>query len=374
MQDRGGRSAQGRVDRYEPRVATQTRVDEYGRPLRVRDDYRPVRSPTPPRNHRSHDEYGSRGREFYNGRDRRRSRSRSPPYGQREMNRYRERSMSPRSREADEDANLQIPRREPRDVPDVQIILMDQLDRNFISWVENEMRGRGVKVEVMFLSPRFPIEAVIRRQILEGVHAVSKLDMRSQNASKIPLQVFDRQAGANNVRFDEYQDLDPKIAGELVVRAKNTQPKAPNHQMPYSQAPQYTNEQSYQQPTAAPAVPNIANFAGQLNNAALQQLLGSFNIPQQHNAPAAAANSAINLAGILGGLNGQQKLQPYQQPSADPYASLASNPALASLASNPALASLLGNTAAPQPAQPQPQQQSAQQVQNIMAQLARFRQ
>lgn len=89
---------------------------------------------------------------------------------------------------------------------------MQELDRGFVSWVEGEFRARGVKVETMFLSPRLPLDAVIRRQILEGVHAVSQLDMRSQNSSKIPLQVFDRQGGANNVRFDEYRDLDPRIA------------------------------------------------------------------------------------------------------------------------------------------------------------------
>ncbi|KUJ14663.1 uncharacterized protein LY89DRAFT_735741 [Mollisia scopiformis] len=368
-QDRNGRSGQGRVDRYEPRAAPQTRVDEYGRPLRVRDDYRPARSPTPPRgSYRGREDYGGRGRDSYNGRDRRRSRSRSPPYGQREMGRYRERSKSPRSRELDEDASLQIPRRDPRDVPDVQIILVDQLDRNFISWVESEMRGRGIKVEVMFLSPRFPLQAVIRRQILEGVHAVSRLDMRSQSTSKIPLQVFDRQGGANNVRFDEYQDLDPKIAAELVLRAKTTQSHAPAQNVPYAPPPQYGTGQPYEQSVATSAVPNPPNFLSQIDNATLQQLLTTLNMPQQ-NAPAAAANSAIDLAGILGGLSGQPKpvQQSYQQASTDPYANIAANPALASFLAN-------GGAAPPPQSQSQPpEQQSAQQVQNIMAQLARFR-
>ena len=75
-------------------------------------------------------------------------------------------SPSPRTRQENEDAELQIPRRESRDVPDVQIILMGQLDRGFVSWVEGELRGRGLKSEVMFLSPRLSLEAVIRRQIL----------------------------------------------------------------------------------------------------------------------------------------------------------------------------------------------------------------
>jgi nuclear polyadenylated RNA-binding protein 3 len=370
MPDRGGR--QGRnsgVDRYDGRSAPNVRVDEYGRPLRSRDDYRPVRSPTPPRaNFRGRDDYGPRGRDSY-GRDRRHSRSRSP-YGHRDNGRYRERSLSPRMREANEDTDLQIPRRDARDVPDVQIILMEQLDRAFVSWVEGEMRARGVKTEAMFLSPRLPLQAVIRRQILEGVHAVSQLDMRSQSSSKIPLQVFDRQAGANNVRFDEYRDLDPKIAAELVLRSKQTAPQITAQ--PYVQPQFAPPNQSYQPPVPAqapaPAATNLANLVGQLDNATLQKLLGTLNTPQQQNAPAAASNSAIDLAGLLGGLK-QAPPAPQQPPqqSYQPQVNLYGNPA-----ANP-LASLLGNSAPQQPQQGQPEQ-SAQQVQNIMAQLARFRQ
>ncbi|KAF4631319.1 hypothetical protein G7Y89_g6819 [Cudoniella acicularis] len=367
--DRGGRHGQhgGRMpagDRYDGR--SSVRQDEYGRPLRIRDDYRPVRSPTPPgASFRGRDEYMPRGRDQYDGRDRRRSRSRSP-YGNRDNMRYRERSPSPRARQTTEDEDLQIPRRLPHDVPDVQIILMDQLDRGFVAWVEGEFRGRNIKTEVMFLSPRLPLQAVIHRQILEGVHAVSQLTMRSQNSSKIPLQVFDRQGGANNVRFDEYQDLEPKIAAELVLRAKQSppQPQAPQ----YSQ-PQFPAGQSYQPPAPAPApapvAANIANLVGQLDNAALQKLLGSLNAPQHHNAPAVSANSSLDLAGLLGGFNPPPQHNGYAlQPAADPYANLAANPALASL---------LGGGALPPQAQAQPQQ-NAQQVQNIMAQLAKFRQ
>lgn len=242
---------------------------------------------------------------------------------------------------------------------------MEQLDRDFVSWVEGEMRGRGIKVEVMFLNPRLPLQAVIRRQILEGVHAVSKLDMRSQQSAKIPLQVFDRQGGANNVRFDEYQDLDPKIAAELVLRAKQTQAPPPVQTPQYAQ-PQFAAGQTYQPPAPAPPAANLASFVGQLDNATLQKLLGSYQLPQQQqNAPAVAANQAIDLAGLLGGLKAQPPQQSYQQPHStpDPYAHLANNPALASL---------LQNAVPPQPPSTQPQQ-SDQQVQNIMASLARFR-
>jgi nuclear polyadenylated RNA-binding protein 3 len=346
-------------DRYESRSSAPVR-DEYGRIVRGRDDYRPGRSPSPVRGtFRGRDEYGPTrgGRDSYDGRDRRRSRSRSP-YGQRDT-RYRERPSSAGRREEDDDAELQIPRREARNIPDVQIILMDQLDRGFVAWVEGELAARGLKIEVMFLSPRLPLEVIIRRQILEGVLAVSQLDMRSQNSSKIPLQVFDRQAGADNVRFDEYQDLEPKIAAELVLRAKMA--SVPQGHPTYD--PGFSTGQAHHHPPPTqPAVANLANLVGQLDNATLQKLLGSISAPQQQNAPVATANSGIDLAGLLGGLKPQPAQPAYAPTTApDPYNNLATNPSLSSL---------LGS-APSQQAQPQ---QSAQQVQNIMAQLARFRQ
>lgn len=376
--DRSSRQAQGRApDRYDARPAY--RKDEYGRPLR--DDYRPPptgRPASPLQDHiRNYDyTYNRPSRDSYDGRARRRSRSRSPSYGQRDQ--YRQRSPSPRAHQLNEDAELQMPRRAPYDVPDVQIILMDQLDHQFVVWVENELRGRGIKSETIFLSPRLSLEAVIRRQILEGVHAVSQLDMRAQNSSKIPLQVFDRQAGNNNVRFNEYQDLEPKIAAELVLRAKQTQAPTPTYAQPpipsyappqptYTQPqvpayappqPQYPPPQQYQQPPAIPAAPDLANLVGQLDNATLQKLLGSMSAPQQlQNVPAAAANSSIDLAGLLSGLKPQGQPQQAYQPQppalvpADSYAGY--------------------QNGAPQQQVPP---QSAQQVQNIMAQLAKFRQ
>jgi nuclear polyadenylated RNA-binding protein 3 len=272
--------------------------------------------------------------------------------------------MSPKPRSIDEDTDLQIPRRDPREVPDAQIILMDELDRGFVAWVEGEMRARGIRTEVMLLSPRISLPAVIRRQIVEGVLAVAQLTRRSQDASKIPLQVFDRTGGANNVRFDEYQDLEPKIAAELVLRAKQTQ--APPAPAPYAQ-PQLAPQQTYQPPTTTAAAPNLANLVGQLDNATLQKLLGTLNSVAPAPQVTHPANPPLDLAGILGGL-AQQQQQPQQRSA---YQSQAQPPSsYASLPNNESLASLLSGM----PPQAQPQGQSAQQVQNIMAQLAKFRQ
>lgn len=71
---------------------------------------------------------------------------------------------------------------------------------NFIFFVENSFRNRGLRVDVLVLGPRIPLNAAVQRQIQEGVLAVVRLSRPSQFSRKIPLQVFDRSGGADNVR------------------------------------------------------------------------------------------------------------------------------------------------------------------------------
>ena len=161
---------------------------------RRRDDYRPARSPSP-RGFRVRDNYrGGRDRSpggYRGGRERSRS-----PYGRR----YN-RSPSPRRRSIDEDEVLPIPKRHPRDVPDVQLLLFDDLDRPYVEYVEKGFRDRGLRVAVLVM-PNVPLQAIIRRQILEGVHAVVKLFRDAITTGRISIQIFDRSAGASNVRFE----------------------------------------------------------------------------------------------------------------------------------------------------------------------------
>ncbi len=383
-------------DRYD-NPPYQRQQDYRQGPPHGRDDYRRTRSPSPPRSgYRGRDDYSRGGHDYYDGRDRRRSRSRSPVYdNRRQHDRYRQRSPSPRRPPVDEDAALGIPRRAPGEVPDVQILLMEQLDRNFIQWVEAEIKKPGLKTEVMFLSPRLNEDAVIRRQILEGVTAVIKLTMRSQDASKIPLKVFDRSRGADSVRFDEYAELEPSIAAQVVIREKAKMvPVVQPQQRPYGQAPQqYGVQLPYQQPAqaqAAPApAPNMANILGQVDNATLQKLLASMAPkPQQAPAPTPApipqpaapqANSQVDLASLLGMLSKQaqpaqaapQQLH-YAQPPQQQLNGQQNGQAQYA-ASQQLSAMLQSATAAKQPQAAQ--SQGAQpDVNNILAQLQRFRQ
>ena len=163
---------------------------------RERDDYRPMRSPSP-RGARGYDNYSQRngGLDRYLGG--RRSRSRSP-YGR--VARYR--SRSPRGREVEDEGSLPIPRRNPVQVPDVQIILVEESDRTFVGYIQQSFRDRGLRCDVLQLPRGVALQAVVRRQIVEGVQAVVRILRKSQVTGKIPLQLFDRSRGLENIRYD----------------------------------------------------------------------------------------------------------------------------------------------------------------------------
>ncbi|KAH7155225.1 hypothetical protein B0J13DRAFT_582309 [Dactylonectria estremocensis] len=342
-----------------------------------RDDYRPGRNHSPRRNDYERDDSYGRDRGYHDG-GRSRGRSRSPDNHKRnDKGSYRRRSPSPYGRSRHE-GELELPRRYGADVPDVQIILQPDVNRDFVTWVEQTFKSKGLKSEVMFLHPRIPKDAVIQRQAAEGVHAVVDLDLRAQNLGRIPVQAFDRSAGISNVRFDQYVDLDPPTAAEVILRAKASGATA-NYAQPYG-APSYANPyggQSQQmggfpggqppnpyaqaQRPPIPANPtDIASLMGRMDNATLQQLLSSIQSGAQgvaaHHGPnaAVAGPSQADIQAILGSL-GNNAVAPQPVPPRGAYG-------------------------APYPVQQAPNGggvasgDAAVQVQNIMAQLARYRQ
>ncbi|KAL1394058.1 putative arginine/serine-rich splicing factor [Phyllosticta capitalensis] len=407
---RGGTGPAPRnVDRYTGTAGPggSPRRDDF---RRNRDDYRPsARSPSP----RGYRRGGrDRSRDRYDGR--RRSRSRSP-YGR--GNRYR--SPSPR-RETEDD--LPLPRRQPRDVPDVQILVLQPQDvdrynsasdsqanevawlteiRSFIAWVERGFQDMGIRCDVLLLSPRLDEGAVVRRQILEGVHAVSRITRSCAVTGKIPLQVFNRSAGSN-VTFEEYENLDIATCAQLIRRSKEqsqaaaVQPPAPSYQMSYGMPPaQYGLPPQQppvpfaapQQPAAGAPAPDVASLISNLDSDSLQKLLATIGQPgQQPTAATPSTGITPDLSRLLGGAAqpGQPQAfppaqqpqawqqQPPSQPSANPFASLQGNPALASFFG--------GQQNASTPQQPPLQQQAAgappggkPDMQEIMAQLAKYR-
>jgi hypothetical protein len=207
--------------------------DRHGRNsnTRSRDDYRPAQRSPSPRNYR--DRYD----------DRYRARSRSPGYGRND--RYGSRASPPRA----DDDDLPLPRRSPADVPDVQIIVQTELSRDFIAWVEQSFTARGVRVGTLRLAPRLNEDAVVKRQILEGVLAVVKLKRANQDSSKIGLTIFKRKPGMRDVQFEDYDNLDPPICVELVLREKQTHLASSGGYAGHYSAPSGGPQYGYQPPS-----------------------------------------------------------------------------------------------------------------------------
>jgi hypothetical protein len=284
-------------------------------------------------------------------------------------------------------------------------LLILWLNRGFLFYVEKGFRDRNLRTDVLLLPPRVNMQAAIRRQILEGVQAVVKLQRASYYSGKIPLHVFDRTGGADNVRFDgkpdcarclskwsltlnftEYSDLALEAAAELVLRAKQAQAAAPPISYPAAQpyGPQYPPNaaQPLQSPSEgqAPGAPNISSLISNLDASGLQRLLGALQQPSQQAQPQqpppiqhaalpapSSGTGTTDLAGLLSTVARQQQDQAQnypqpsysqgpaqQQPPVNPYGGLVSNPAFAN---NPVLNSLFtGNPQ--QPAQQGPNSQT----------------
>ncbi|KAL6870540.1 hypothetical protein J3F83DRAFT_736705 [Trichoderma novae-zelandiae] len=328
----------------------------------------------------------------YHDSDRNRGRSRSPNgYARNEKDSYRRRSPSPYSRSRHE-PELDLPRRYGADVPDVQIIMQPDVNREFGTWVEGAFKAKGLRTNVMYLHPRFPKDQVIQRQAAEGVHGVVDLDVRAQGMGRIPVHSFDRSGGIHNVRFEQYVDLEPSTAAEVILRAKASGTAA--YGQPYgggggyatqtqqygAQAPQPPHVAAYpglQQPGSypqqpAPSAADLAALIGQVDNNTLQRLLSTIQAGSagampgglaKPAGPAANAHAPVDLQAILSSLNGGAAPQQHhgahpQMQYGVPYGGGQHGPI-------PAVG------VAPQAAGTG---DAATQVQNIMAQLARYRQ
>jgi hypothetical protein len=71
-----------------------------------------------------------------------------------------------------------------------------------VQFVEKAFRDRGMRSAYVKVPLHATLAAVVKRQILEGVLAVVKLQRFNQVSGKLHLQVFDRSGGVDNVRFE----------------------------------------------------------------------------------------------------------------------------------------------------------------------------
>ncbi|KAK1783288.1 hypothetical protein QBC45DRAFT_316871 [Copromyces sp. CBS 386.78] len=259
-----------------------------------RDDYRPGpgRSPSPRRRDGRYAR-DSRDRDFGPGYDSRRSRS--PPPVRYYDNGYRRRDETPHRRVPSSE-ELDMPFRYGADVPDVQLVLLGDVHKEYVSWVQGIFHAHGLRTNVIYANPRFPREPLIQRQMVEGVHAVSFLDSTSPSKQQLDIRVFTRTT--TSINFDDYK-VTPQQAAALVVEKKRIQPPQPQSTYPsvnsygHGYRPEVPPPVSYpyQQHYAIPPAPapqiqppapvqDISSVVGQLNNESLSALLATLTQSQ----------------------------------------------------------------------------------------------
>lgn len=138
----------------------------------------------------------------------------------------------------------------------------------------------------MFLHPRFPRDAVLQRQVIEGVQGVVELDRNAQYSNTISIRIFSRADGPTT-RFELYENIDAHVAAELVIRERQKTiapagyPSGPYAQQYQPPPPaQHYQAQAYYQPQPQPSQPpapthDLGGVLGNLDNASLQAVLAS---------------------------------------------------------------------------------------------------
>lgn len=332
--------------------------------------------------------------------------------------RGRSRSRSPRSYPKSDDYRQRSPTRAHGDshghggyggqsvlapqggMPDAQILLLQDVHKDFVQYVQKGFSDRDLRTDVMFVDPRF-LDSIVQRQIVDGAHAVVKLDLHAQSVGKIAVQVFNRTPGTMQVNFNEYRDLDVNVAAELVLQTKmRSQPPAPHQPQPAAYpAPQAVP--GYPQAYAPPNYPAYALNAQAaaalvpgVDPALVQKVIMSLQGQQpQLGAMAPAAYGAPVHAPVHAPV--PVSAPPNPHPTA--HHAMGGGAAPQHFDINAILSNLKGSSAAPSagavsapygvpgypaatapepmaPAAHQHGVDSNQQVQSIMAQLARFRQ
>ncbi|CAG8520070.1 13775_t:CDS:2 [Acaulospora morrowiae] len=185
-----------------------------------------------------------------------------------------------RSQSHDEpDDEFPLPRRQGGDVPECQIIVLEEVERNFLWQVEGSFREASISVHTLHLSRKLQIQSVIRQMIMEGVHAVIFMERHLALNGLVNMQIFDQSRTGDNVKYDEYNGIKVEEAVGLLLRTRVSQRTG---DLRPSENVMVGGQQNLQQAQQPHAMGGQAGSAGlhpiSLNNvnfAALASLLGT---------------------------------------------------------------------------------------------------
>ncbi|CAG8477580.1 4377_t:CDS:2 [Ambispora leptoticha] len=211
--------------------------------------------------------------------------------------------------------NERRPSREFSYLPECQIIVLDEIERNMLWEVERAFTEASISVHSIHLSrKKLHINAVIRQMIVEGVHAMVFLERMLLLNGRVNVQVFDQSLRTRdaNVKYDEYENIRIDEAVALILRARTSQP--PQQQQP---VPPPSN----MPPTGGQGIPSmpINNLGGVIPQQAQQPSpVAAGMLPPQHQQPP----PNLDVQQILRQLAPPQNAPPMNNHHQNPYMSM----------------------------------------------------
>ncbi|RIB07690.1 hypothetical protein C2G38_2213700 [Gigaspora rosea] len=276
---------------------------DYRSPQEYRGDYKDEHE------YRPRDERGYRRSSYRDEHRDERYAQRSKPYripSRDYMERRQSRDHPYRSQSHDEpDDEFPLPRRQGSDVPECQIIVLEEVERNFLWQVESSFRDANITVHTLHLSRKLHIQAVIRQMIVEGVHAVVFMERHNAINGRVNMQIFDQSRVRDNVKYDEYNNIKVDEAVNLLLRTRILQRQGdlrPPDNLLLSGQPNLAQSQQGQPGPAGLHPISLSN----VNFAALANLLGTL---QQQQQPPTNPNQGIQPMPMIP-LGGIQPSQP----------------------------------------------------------------
>ncbi|KAI8817750.1 uncharacterized protein EV422DRAFT_214887 [Fimicolochytrium jonesii] len=112
-----------------------------------------------------------------------------------------------------------LPMRFGPNVPEAQIVVLNEVDRTFVVQVESTLRNAGIKAETLHFDTNLSLRDVVHQMMVEGVRGVIFLERRHAISKTVSMQVF--QANGN---VAEYDKINPEFAAMIVLRDRSVRP------------------------------------------------------------------------------------------------------------------------------------------------------
>ncbi|KAI8611591.1 hypothetical protein BC830DRAFT_1171755 [Chytriomyces sp. MP71] len=116
-----------------------------------------------------------------------------------------------------------LPRRFGSAVPEVQLILIGNVDRFFVARVESGMKAAGIVVDVHYFNEQHSLRTIVHQWMAEGVRAIVFIEHHHVKAGNISIHTF--HPGG---KISEYDNISIEMGASLVLQERQARAATAN--------------------------------------------------------------------------------------------------------------------------------------------------